>query len=279
VKLLRRARFEKRRAEKRLRRWHRRARGDPGVAVSLDMGHDSRTLLLTFGGMKSLAGLASFEFVNLTAELPVKRMFVRDPRQSWYHRGMPRHGTTLASVVDAVGELLADHELERLVLAGNSAGGYAALVFGTLLGADAVVCLSPQTVIDTEILAQMGDHRWDYLLEPLVRKGALEPRWTDLRRALPQARHANTRYNIYFDETIEGDRLHAERLRGLQGVHLYRFGRGGHGLARALRDCGALERILRKALGLPLGEVVEREPTASAPRAPQRAPLRFRSYR
>jgi pimeloyl-ACP methyl ester carboxylesterase len=217
--------------------------------------------------------------VNLTAELPVKRLFVRDPRQSWYHRGMPRHGTTLASVVGSVGELLADHDVERLVVAGNSAGGYAALVFGTLLGADTVVCLSPQTVLDSEILAQMDDHRWDYLLEPLVRKGALEPRWTDLRRALPQARHANTRYNVYFDETIEGDRLHAERLRGLEGVHLYRFGRGGHGLARALRDCGALERILRKALGLPLGEADEREASATAPRASQRAPLRFRSYR
>jgi len=278
MRLIRRARFERRRVEKRLRRWYRRARGDPGVAVSLDVGHESRTLLLTFGGMKSLAGLASFEFVNLTSELPVKRMFVRDPRQSWYHRGMPQHGTTLASVVDSVGELLARYDVRRLVVAGNSAGGYAALVFGTLLGAHTVVCLAPQTVLDSEILAQMDDHRWDDLLEPLVRKGALEPSWTDLRRALPQARHANTRYNIYFDETIEGDRLHAERLRGLEGVHLYRFGRGGHGLARALRDCGALERILRNALGLSPGESAERASTAARGQATERDALRFRTY-
>src|SRR5207237_4033496 len=123
--LLERVRFAKRQAQKRLRLWYRRSRGDTGVAVSLDMGHESSTLLLTFGGMKSLAGLASFEFVNLTAGLPVKRLFVRDPRQSWYHRGMPQHGTTLASVVDSVGELLSDHDVERLVVAGNSAGGYA----------------------------------------------------------------------------------------------------------------------------------------------------------
>ena len=152
-------------------------------------------------------------------------------------------------------------------------------MFGTLLGAHTVVCIAPQTVLDSEILAQMDDHRWDYLLEPLVRKGALEPRWTDLRRALPQARRADTRYNIYFDETIEGDRLHAERLRGLEGVYLYRFGRGGHGLARALRDCGALERMLRNALGVAPGEVVKREPVKTARRTPQSAALRFRTYR
>jgi hypothetical protein len=271
-------RFARDRSERRLRRWYRRARGDTGVAVSLDMEHDSRTLLLTFGGMKSLAGLASFEFVNLTQQLPVKRMFVRDPRQSWYHRGMPQHGTDLASVAGAVGDLLTEHDVERLVMAGNSAGGYAALVFGTLLGAQSVLCFAPQTVLDSRILAEMGDHRWDDMLAPLVKKGALEPRWLDLREALPTARHTDTRYNVYFDVKSEVDRLHAERLRGVEGVRLYRFGRGGHGLVRELRDCGALERVLRKALGV--GDEQISRPDAESGRRPEPtvSMLRFRSH-
>jgi pimeloyl-ACP methyl ester carboxylesterase len=244
------------------------------------MDSDSRTLLLTFGGMKSLAGIASFEFVSLTREIPVKRLFVRDPRQSWYHRGMPKHGTTLASVADSLGKLLADYDVDRLVVAGNSAGGYAALVFGTLLGADTVLCFGPQTVLDADTLAEMNDHRWDDLLMPLVKKGALEPRWLDLRLALPEARHADTRYNIYFDENSRGDRLHAERLRDVEGVRLYRFGRGGHSVVRALRDCGALERILRQALHAPGGAPAPAgigggpEPPAS-----EGTPLDFHLYR
>jgi hypothetical protein len=239
------------RVQRRFRLWYRRSRGHAGVAMSLDMESDSRALLVTFGGMRSLVGIPSFEFVRLTGEIPVKRLFVRDPRQSWYHRGMPKHGRSLASVAEAVGDLLARHEVERLVMTGNSAGGYAALVFGTLLGADVVFAFAPQTVLDPRLLAEMNDHRWDDLLAPLIKKGALEERWSDLGLALPEARRTDTRYNIYFDEHIRGDRLHAERLRDVEGARLYRFGRGGHDLVRALRDCGALERMLRSALGAP----------------------------
>ncbi len=254
-----RVRFVKRRLQQQVRWLHRRYLGSSGVSLSLDTDSDSRTLLLTLGGLGSSGRVPSFEFGSITREIPVKRLFVRDPHQSWYHRGMPQDGTTLATVAESLRELLAPHDVNRLVVAGNSAGGYAALVFGTLLGADTVLSFAPQTVLDCEILAQMDDHRWDHLLRPLAAQGALEARWIDLRLALPQARHADTRYKIYFDETIQGDRLHAERLSGLVGVQLYRFGRGGHYLARDLRDCGALERVLREALHVPGPGVLQSE--------------------
>jgi pimeloyl-ACP methyl ester carboxylesterase len=245
-------RYRRLRADRRIRLLYRRSFGESGIALSAEMESESSTLLLTFGGMKSMAGIASFEFVALTHDMPVKRLYVRDPRQSWYHRGMPKHGSSLTSIADSLREFLATHEVDRLVTVGNSAGGYAALVFGTLLGADTVLCFGPQTVLDFAILSKWKDHRWDDVLMPVVASGALESRWSDLRRALPEARWADTRYNVYFDETDSGDRAHAEHLRGLEGLRLYRFGRGGHVLARALRDCGALDRILRTALALPL---------------------------
>jgi hypothetical protein len=251
MKVSKRVRYYRDRWERRARRWKRRSFGDEGVSISLDAESESETLLLTFGGMKSLAGLASFEFVALTETMPVKRMFVRDPRQSWYHRGMPQHGATLASVAESLGDLVEGAGAKRLVVAGNSAGGYAALLFGTLLGADLVLAFAPQTTIDPKILGEMGDHRWDEMLAPLIKHGALEPHWTDLRAALPGARLADTRYKIFFDEHTTHDRLHAERLSGLEGARLYRFGRGGHVLVRHLRDVGALDRLLRAALGLP----------------------------
>ena len=47
------------------------------------------------------------------------------------------------------------------------------------------------------------------------------------------------------------DRLHAERLIGLEGLRLYRFGRGGHNIARMLRETGALDKVLQRALIAP----------------------------
>jgi hypothetical protein len=223
---------------------------DPGAPLCLDMASDSRTLLLAFGGLVGQIGIPPFEFFSLTAQVPVKRLFVRDLRQAWYHRGIPGHGSGLPGVADALRPLLAHQEVERLVVAGASAGGYAALLFGTLLGAAEVLCFAPQTVLDLDILAEMDDHRWDRRLGAQTAAGAVDARFTDLCRVLPAARRAEISYRIYFDDSLRADRLHAERLAEVPGVRLYRFGRGDHNIARSLRDTGALERVLRGALAV-----------------------------
>ncbi len=228
------------------------------MPLSLDASGDSRTLLLAFGGMAGRIGIPPFEFFSLTEGMPVKRLFVRDLHQAWYHRGVPGHGRTIPEVVESLRRILARHEVDRLVVAGNSSGAYAALLFGTLLGADTVLCFAPQTVIDLDMLAAMGDHRWDDRLLAHAAVGALDARFTDLRRALPAARHTGTTYRIYFDTSLPTDRLHAERLADLEGVRLYRLGLGSHSIARALRETGALQRVLRRALD------TRREPQSEA---------------
>ncbi len=243
-----------------------RAAAEHEGSLSMDLEGDSRTLLIAFGGIAGeQLGKPAFEFSRASEQLPVKRLMVRDLRQGWYHRGIPEYGDTLLSVADGLRALVSELEVERLVMAGNSAGAYAACVFGTLLGADTVLCFAPQTVLELDALAAIGDHRWDEQLGAVSAEGALDTRWSDLRRALVAAGggdraeregrgggRGGTRYQVYFDDTLLVDRLHAERLRGLDGVRLYRFGRGRHRLVRELREAGALERVLRQALGLGL---------------------------
>lgn len=243
------------------RRWRKRTRQvnhpigpDLDDDVLQDMERDSGALLVAFGGLAGwFLEVPPFEMVRSTGDLPVKRMFVRDSRQAWYHRGIRGHGDTFMSLAESLGELLGRYEVERLVMTGISMGGYAALAFGTLLGADTVLALVPQTVVDMRTLAAMDDHRWDEQLGELDRAGDADPRWLDLRSALPGARVADTRYEIYFAQRFRTDRLHAERMAGIDGVRLYRFGHGGHALARALRDNGVMETVMRRALGLPGG--------------------------
>ena len=116
----------------------------PEVALSIDMSSDSRTLLIAFGGMVGRIGMPPFEFFALTGELPIKRLFVRDLRQAWYHRGIPGYGDTLADCAESLRRLIGDHDVDRVLTTGNSAGGYAALVFGALLGAETVLCFAPK---------------------------------------------------------------------------------------------------------------------------------------
>jgi pimeloyl-ACP methyl ester carboxylesterase len=221
---------------------------DPGIALCADLRGDSHTLLIAFGGIRGQLAVPPFEFFRATRGIPVKRLFVRDLRQAWYHLGVPGYGTSVEGLAEALRDLLARHDVDRLVVTGNSMGGYAALVFGTLLGANTVLAFGPQTVLDPDALLAMQDHRWEDLLGELRAAGALDAHWTDLRRALPGQRRGRIRYELYFDDSLRPERLHAERLLGIEGVRLYRFGRGGHEVARSLREAGALDVILRRAL-------------------------------
>jgi acetyl esterase/lipase len=189
-----------------------------------------------------------FEFFKATGGMPVKRLFVRDLLQGWYHRGVPGHGSTVEEVAESLKALAEREGVTRLVVAGNSAGGYAALLFGTLMRADAVLCFAPQTVLDSDVLAEMEDHRWDEQLHDLIARGVLDERWVDLRRALPLIANGHTRYELYFDQSFALDRMHAERLAEVPGVQMHRLDGGSHAIAREMRESGQLERVLHRAL-------------------------------
>lgn len=243
-----------RRAVLRLRSPFRRSLEDPNAPLSLDLGSDSDTLLIAFGGMRGLLGVPPWEFFKATGGLPVKRLFVRDLRQCWYHRGIPGYGEDLPGCAAALLGLAREGGAERIVAAGNSAGGYAALLFGALLGAQTVLCFAPQTVIDPQVLGTWDDHRWDEQLNDLLAHERLDPRLADLAGALalahplPGAPSARTGFNVYYDSSFKPDRLHAEHIARVPGVRLIPREGGKHGIAAEMRDSGELDRVLREAL-------------------------------
>jgi hypothetical protein len=205
-------------------------------------------MLIAFGGMDSRLGIAPFEFLSMSAELDVKRIFVRDLSACWYHRGVAGQGPDVISLAGALKNEVGKHGVRHLVTTGNSAGGYAALLFGALIGAHEVLAFTPQTVLDLRTLHSAGDRRWEERLTAMEQNGSLDDRWADLGKVLPAISVAHTRYGVFFDSSFALDRFHAERLKSLEHVRFYRFGFGAHALVRNLRDCGALERLLRGAL-------------------------------
>ena len=231
----------------------RRDLEDPLVPLSFDMESRSRTLLIAFGGMHGGLGMPPFEFFKATGEFAIKRLFVRDLRQAWYHLGIPDFGATITEMGESFTALLAEHDVDRLVVTGTSAGGYGAVVFGALLGAHTVIAFAPQTVLDLKVLAEIKDHRWDDQVRRLEGLGGVDPRWADLRRSLPEADRGNTRYELHYDTENPRDTAHCERLADLAGVHLVPRAGGGHNIAKDMRDSGDLEPLLRAALGEPDG--------------------------
>ncbi len=220
----------------------------PALTFDLD-DVDARTWLILFGGRKNRVGLPPFEFFRVTQGIGTKRLFVRDLDQAWYHQGAREAGADIDEVAATLRRALDGQEHDRVVATGLSAGGYAALMFGTLLGVDTVLSFSPQTVIDPDVLAELDDQRWKAPLEELKDAGLLDPRWLDLRESLPRARNGQTRCEIHYDASFTVDRRHAERLANVDGVDLYPREGGGHNVPKAMRDSGELAGVLSRALG------------------------------
>jgi pimeloyl-ACP methyl ester carboxylesterase len=120
-----------------------RAITDPLAALSAtgvvaDTGSGD-TMLVLFAGLGPTHGTPRFEFLRAAATLRVQRLYLRDHAQSWYHRGVVGLGDDIVSTARALDARLNASGARRVVMAGNSAGGYGALLFGHLLRADVVL--------------------------------------------------------------------------------------------------------------------------------------------
>ena len=218
---------------------------DPNASLAVDPGDGHRTVLAAFGGIAGALGIPPFEFFRMSQAYDVARVFVRDLGQSWYHGGLPGHASDLEGTGDGLRTTLAGLDAERVVFVGNSMGGYAAMLFGSMLDVDEVLAFAPQSFIDVENRRRKRDRRWP---EQMKRAQALAGgRAEDLLPILAEYR-GSMRVRILYSRKHRLDRVHAERLESVPCVELRAFRAGGHGLIKALRDDGTLHDVLAGAL-------------------------------
>ena len=220
----------------------------PDVHVVLDMDADSRTLLILFGGIAGGVSMPVFEFFRLSAELPAKKVFLRDPRRAWYQLGIPGIGDSAEDVRRFLATAIERAEADRVVMAGASAGGFAALLYGARCGVNEVLAFSPQTFIDAGNRKLAGDSRWEEQIDALHLSAADHTLTLDLLDVLSQE-DTKTRYQVHVSSDDALDLLHAHRIAGCGGVEVVEHKRGGHRLVKTLRDRGLLQPMLHRALG------------------------------
>jgi hypothetical protein len=219
----------------------------PGAHVVLDLETRSPALLVLFGGIAGGVSMPVFEFFRLTAGFPAKKAFLRDPRRGWYQRGISGVGDSAAEVRAFLSVTIERASVERVVMVGASAGGFAALLFGSWCGVDEVIAFSPQTFIDAENRRLAGDSRWPEQIDDLHEAIAGRSATLDLLDVLPRDA-GKTRFQIHVSTDDLLDLVHAQRVAGRAGVEIHEHDRGGHRLVKTLRDRGLLEPMLLEAL-------------------------------
>lgn len=222
-----------------------------GEGLLRDFGPDSSVLAITFGGLLMRVGMMPpFEFFNVLSEsAPAKKLFVRDHQQSWYHRGVRGAGPDIEAVRHALEQIRDELRPERVVTLGASAGGYAALLFGRLLGVDEAHAFSPQTFISPELRRRHGDDRWERRWSALMRSGGYEPRYGDLAEVFESTPGDRTRFVVHFGRGDELGSVHAKWLASrAPEVERRRYDIDDKQVVRHLRERGELQPLLRGIL-------------------------------
>lgn len=160
------------------------------------------------------------------------RLFVNAPGNCWYQDGVPGLGASVAETATALSALAATLAPTAVSTVGISMGGYAALLFGSLIGADAMLAFGPETR-----LRQPGS-RSSYAMK--ARPGSAQD---DLLPILAR-RKGQGRVHIVAGEADAIDMVSAERVRSLPGVAVRTLKGVGHEVARPLHKRGLFAPLL-----------------------------------
>jgi hypothetical protein len=226
---------------------------DPGqsTAYIVEPVAGADTLIVAFAGIGPRDRPPSFSFLNAIGELTASKIFVRDPHRAWYHHGVPGLGDSIDAVASALKDLARASGARRIVTVGTSVGGYAALVFGRLLDAEAVLAFSPPTFLGWSMRLRYRNARYLRDRLRLSLSGRLDHRYTDLRRLLRTPGRSPLAAQAHYAALDRIDAGYARRIRDVAGITLVPHPCAGHDLVRRLRETGELPSLLAGVTGGP----------------------------
>ena len=254
------------------------------TAILEELTPGSKKLYFIFGGVAAGLAMPPFEFYTSAKIIEENKIFLRDFSQAWYQNGLPGIGNSFYAIGDFIEKKIAELEPEEIFFVGNSMGGYAAILFASLVGQGTAIAFAPQTFVSPRKRWRHRERRWSSQIHKMHLRTALKPHVWDLEAWLKRQNSVkmNAKIEIYVarDVTSQGssalksttrrrnpeaedsrlDSLHAGYLRQLASVTVHEFPVGGHNLVKQLRDEGALPAILSGTYLKP--------PVATAPRSP-----------
>lgn len=103
-------------------------------------------LIVTFSGRQDgLGSMTVFEFKNFLEEQYglYDKLFLKDEKVLWYNQGITGLSTNVEETIDFLHKQILPYK--KVVFIGASMGGYAALLYGSILKVDLVITFRPQT--------------------------------------------------------------------------------------------------------------------------------------
>ncbi len=212
-------------------------------AVMVNIVEDSKQLYFIFGGIAAGMGIPPFEFSKASNILGENRIFVRDLKQNWYNTGLPNISSNIDQTRSYLESLIEEHSPESVIMIGNSMGGFAALLFSSMIKNTRAIAFAPQTFISPRKRFFAKDYRW---LKEIAKTYLMcwnKKKVWDLSSLSPVKGWQAT---VLVSSTCELDMAHARNVQNMKGVDVVEFDFGGHSLVKSLRDRGELAKYLTR---------------------------------
>lgn len=114
-------------------------------SINIIEKENSKNLLVIFSARNTTKG--KFTFGRKFKSLPATRVYLNDYNQEWYTQGVPDYPSD-EKLVEFLNECKRKYvKGGKLWILGSSMGAYAALKFGSLVGADRIVAFNPEHIL------------------------------------------------------------------------------------------------------------------------------------
>jgi hypothetical protein len=218
--------------------------GDPSpelAPVEINPNPDAALRVVVFGsmgaGVEMPLALPPRQFRGVLADRNCELVFLKDFRQCWYLQGLVGISQDIPTTADFLRKLLLEDDKRPFVMLGASSGGYAALLFGAMLGAQRVVAFSPQTEITRKAIGLFGT------LDTSLDERDLAAQFTSLKKVL-DATPLTGAARIYYSRRNDFDSSEAAKIKDAAHVELCPVEWNGHNTAKILRDRGEMDGIV-----------------------------------
>jgi hypothetical protein len=182
----------------------------------------NRKLIVAFGGLvPKLGGIPAFEFLRYLSSTykDVDMIFYFDQHQSWYHRGIGGISTNIKGTVLHLNNLIKGYD--KVIFIGVSAGGYAAILFGSLCNVHHVMSFIPQTILDCPRHREFSEYK-------------------DLKQVI----NSTTQYLVYGDTAATGPHHHFRHCANINCFPNVTVIKDVNVAVGKLRDNGVLKQMI-----------------------------------
>lgn len=195
--------------------------------LHFDPNPESDKLLVYFSSVSSRTTVGQSFF----AENKINKLFLRDPGRSWFNGPIPGLSKDADDLADIIRQYAGSVPPENIVMSGSSMGGYAAILFGCLLGAGKVVAAAPQLRLHPST--------------PYSPK--MRVKYADLYPVIA-SRNPRTKIQLWYGIEEIMDLYHNVPAWGMEGI-LHRPQKGSmHSILNAIKKEGRVEEFFQSIL-------------------------------